>query len=356
MLFSRKKLLVGIDIGTHSIKVVRLKRRGRGYQLLNFGIMPLRPDTIVDGAIVENDLAVEALRSLLQMEKIKTKEVATTISGQSVIVKRIRVPQMTEKELVSSIQWEAEQHIPFEISDVNLDFQILPSLLGEDDRAGNQMDVLLVAAKKAKIDDYTRVLTEVGLTPVVVDIDVFALENEYEAVAGADEGVVALVDIGASTMNINVLKNGLSVFQRDITLGGNRYTAAIQKELNVSYDQAEGLKMGIGFSERHRQEHVLAILATVSDEIAEEIHRSFEFFRTTIADEAIDKMVISGGCARLQGLDRFLSNRLGLPVRVADPFGALYCNEKMFDSEYLRDMAPVAAVCVGLALRRVNDR
>jgi len=356
MFFSRKNLLTGIDIGTHSIKLVRLKQHGRGYQLLNFGIMPLRPESIVDGMIVESEVVVEALRNLVQMEKVKSKEVATAISGQAVIVKRIRVPQMSEKELAASIQLEAEQHIPFEISDVHLDFQILPPLLDDTERASNQMDVLLVAAKKAKIDDYSRVLTEAGLAPAVVDIDVFALENEYEAIYGAENGVIALVDIGATTMNINVLKNGLSVFQRDITIGGNRYTAALQKELGVNYEQAEGLKMGVGFSERHRQEHVLAIMATVSDEIAEEIHRSFEFFRTTIADEVIDKMVISGGCAKLKGFERFLSNRLGLPVSVANPFQSFYCNENMFDPDYLRDMAPVAAVCVGLALRRINDR
>jgi len=355
MFAMRRKLLVGIDIGTHSIKVVRLKQKGKGYQLLNFGMMPLRPETIADGNIADAEAVVEAVRNLMRMEKIKAKEVATAISGQSVIVKRIRVPQMTEKELSEAIQGEAEQHIPFEISDVNIDFQVLPAVRDEDERADNQMDVLLVAAKKAKIRDYTNLLIAAGLNPVVVDIDVFALENEYEVATAQEAGVVALVDIGATTMNINILKTGYTLFQRDIAIGGNRYTAAIQKELNVGYDQAEALKMGIGVADKRSQEEVLSIMASVSEEIGEEIQRSFEFFRTTAADEVIDQMVISGGCAKIKGLDRFLSNRLGLPVSVADPFQGLYYSEKFFDPEYLHEMAPVAAVSVGLALRRMHD-
>src|SRR5215467_6808736 len=350
MFAMRKKLLVGIDIGTHSIKIVRLKQKGKGYQLLNFGVMPLRPEAIVDGNISEAEAIVEAIRNLMRMEKIKSKEVATAVSGQSVIVKRIRVPQMTEKELTEAIQGEAEQHIPFEISDVNIDFQILPMVHEEDERADNQMDVLLVAAKKAKIRDYTNLLTNAGLNPVVVDIDVFALENEYEMTTADD------VDIGATTMNINVLKAGYTMFQRDIAIGGNRYTSTIQRELHVGYDQAEALKLGVGMTDKHHQEDILSIMAGVSEEISDEVQRSFEFFRTTAADEVIDRMVISGGCAKIKGLDRFLSNRLGLPVSVADPFRGLYYSDKFFDPEYLQDMAPVAAVSVGLALRRMHDR
>ena len=351
----RRKLLVGIDIGTHSIKVVRLKQKGKDYQLLNFGIMPLRPETIVDGNIADAEAIVEAVRNLMRMEKIKAKEVATAVSGQSVIVKRIRLPQMTEQELSEAIQGEAEQHIPFEITDVNLDFQILPAVQEDDERADNQMDVLLVAAKKDKIRDYTNLLTAAGLNPVVVDIDAFALENAYEVATGQKAGVVALVDIGATTMNINILKAGATLFQRDSAIGGNRYTATIQKELKVSYDQAEALKMGIGMADKRSQEVVLSVMAGVSKEIGEEMQRSFEFFRTTAADEAIDKMVISGGCAKIKGLDRFLSHRLGLPASVADPFRGLYYSAKVFDPEYLHAMAPVAAVSVGLALRRIHD-
>jgi type IV pilus assembly protein PilM len=355
MFFSRKQPLVGVDIGTHSIKLVQLKKAGRGYQLQHFGVMPLMPEAIVDGTITNAGVVVEALRNLVRMEKLTIKDVATVISGPSVIVKKIRVPQMTEKELSDNLQWEAEQHIPFEISEVNIDFQILPAMEFAGEKTGNQIDVLLVAAKKSKVDDYTSLITEAGLNPVVVDTDVFALENEYELNGDIEDNAVALVDIGASTMNINILKGSVTMFQRDIAIGGNRYTLGLQKEFNISYEQAEELKMGVGFTESRGKEQVLSVMAVVSEEISDEIQRSLEFFRSTTTEETIDKIVLSGGCAKIKGLDRFLSNRIGVPVDIANPFRRLRCSERMFDPEYLRDMAPLAAVGVGLALRRIYD-
>jgi type IV pilus assembly protein PilM len=356
MFFLRKQPLVGIDIGSHAIKLVQLKRMSKGYQLLHFGIMPLAPESIVDGVIVNAGAVVEALRNLVQMEKIKAKEVATAISGQSVIVKKIRVPQMTEKELAQNIQWEAEQHIPFEISDVNIDFQILKPSQSSDGNTDDQIDVLLVAARKAKVEEYISVLVEADLQPVVVDTNVFAIENEYEVNNEIEDNSIALVDIGASTMSINVLKGNVTLFQRDIAMGGHRYTSALQKEFGLKYEQAEALKMGVGFTENRGKEKVLSLMAVISEELSEELQRSLEFFRSTTSEEVIDKMVISGGCARIKGLDRFLSDRLGLPVQIANPFQNLQYSERVFDPEYLHDMAPLAAVGVGLALRRMNDR
>ncbi len=355
MLFSRKQPLVGIDIGAHTIKLVQLKKAGKGYQLLNFGVMPLVPESIVDGAIMNASAVVEAIRNLVHMEKIKTKEVATAISGQSVIVKKIRVPDMTDKELAENIQWEAEQHIPFELSDVNIDFQRLPPTGISGANADNQIDVLLVAARKSKVDDYINLLVESGLLPVVVDTDIFALENEFEVNNEIGDEIVALVDIGASTTNINILKGNITLFQRDIAIGGNKYTAAIRKELNVSYAQAESLKLGVGFDATIGKKDILPLMVTVSEEICEEIQRSLEFFRSTTSDAGIEKMVISGGCTRIKGFDQFLSNQLGLPVELSNPFRNVQYSEKTFDPEYLQTMAPVAAVGVGLALRRMND-
>jgi type IV pilus assembly protein PilM len=355
MLFSRRQPLVGIDIGTHSIKLVQLKRVGKSYQLQHFGIMPLMPETIVEGTIINAGAVIEAIRNLVRMENLKTKEVATVISGPSVIVKKIQVPQMTEKELAENIQWEAEQHIPFEISEVNIDFQILPQvdLIGE--KSDNQLDVILVAAKKSKVEDYTSLIIEAGLNPVVVDVDAFALENEYELNNDIEGSITALIDIGASTTNINILKGNVTIFQRDIAMGGNRYTAALQREFGVSYEQAEALKMGVGFAENRGKEQVLAVMAVVSEEMSDEVQRSLEFFRSTTAEEAVDKVMLSGGCAKIKGLDRFLNNRLGVAVEIANPFRRLRYSERVFDPEYLRDMAPLAAVGVGLALRRMSD-
>ncbi|MCZ6874602.1 MAG: type IV pilus assembly protein PilM [bacterium] len=354
-MFSRKRPLVGIDIGTHTVKLVQLKKVGKRYQLLHFGIMPLMPESIVDGTIMNASAVVEAIRNLVHMEKIKTKEVATAISGQSVIVKKIRVPEMTDKELAENIQWEAEQHIPFELSDVNIDFQRIPSAEMSETSSDNQVDVLLVAARKSKIEDYQNLLIESGLHPVVVDTDIFALGNEFEVNNEFEDEVVVLADIGASTTNINILKGGITLFQRDIAIGGNKYTAAIREKLSVGYEQAENLKKGAGFDTRIGKEDVLPLMAAVSEEICEEIQRSLEFFRSTTSDIAIEKMVISGGCALIKGLDQFLSSQLGLSVELADPFRNVQYSEKTFDPEYIQSMAPIAAVGVGLALRRTND-
>lgn len=356
-MLSRNKPLVAIDIGSHSIKLVQLKKVGKSYHLQNFGVMPLRPESIVDGTVMDAGAVVDGIRNLVRMEKTKIKDVVTAISGQSVIVKKINMPQMTEKELSESIMWEVEQHIPFEISEVNIDFQILPPPLDAPASTGNQMDVLLVAARKSKMDDYISLLNEAGLNPVIVDTDVFALENEYEInndEAGEDE-VVALVDIGASAMNINILKNGITLFQRDIATGGNRYTSVFQQEFGIDYEEAEALKMGANFTDERGSEQVLPLLVSVSEELCEELQRSLEFFRTTIAEGPITKMVLSGGCARIKGLEQLLSRRLGIPVEVANPFRNIHYNGKVFDPEYLQDMAPVAAVGVGLAMRRMDD-
>jgi type IV pilus assembly protein PilM len=372
MFWSRKQPLVGIDIGTHTIKLVQLKRVGGGYQLLNFGVMPLVAGAIVDGAIRQPDLVVEAIRNLVRAEEIRTTDVVTAVSGQSVIVKKIRMPkQMSRREIAENLQWEAEQHIPFEISDVNIDFQELPNVEGTrrsgifsgffgassgDNSVDEQTDVLLVAARKSKVEDYTGLLLEAGLHPVVVDTDVFAIENSYEVNYDGSDDVVALVDIGASTMNVNILKGNVTLFQRDIPIGGNRYTAAIEQEFRVRYEQAEGLKMGVGFTPEITREQVLMVMMGVSDAIGEEIQRSLEFFHSSIAEDDIDRMIMSGGCARIKGLDQFLSHRLEVPVEIADPFRNLRCSEKQFDPDYLRDMAPVAAVGVGLALREMDDQ
>lgn len=354
-MFARNKPLVAIDIGSHSIKLVQLKKAGKSYHLQNFGVMPLRPESIIDGTVMDVGSVVEGIRNLVRMEKIKVKDVVTAISGQSVIVKKIRMPEMTEKELAESIIWEAEQHIPFEISEVNIDFQIMPAAPAATP-PDNQMDVLLIAARKSKMEDYMSLLNEAGLNPVIVDSDVFALENGYE-INNEDEDsrIVALVDIGASAMHINILKDGVTLFQRDIATGGNHYTAAFQQEFNISYEQAEALKMGVGFTDECGAEQVLPLLVSVSEELRGELQRSLEFFRSTMVDEPIQKMVLSGGCARIKGLDQLLSRRLGLPVEVANPFRNIHYSGKLFDPEYLQEMAPVAAVGVGLATRRLDD-
>jgi type IV pilus assembly protein PilM len=247
---AKGKLAVGLDIGSGSIKLCQLKPGKKGnYQLISFGMVQLPPEAIVDGALMNSTAVVDGIQELFASQKIKHKEVATSVSGHSVIIKKINLPQMTPEELEESIQWEAEQYIPFDINDVNIDVQILNT---ESTQAG-QMDVLLVAAKKDMVNDYTEVIASAGLTPVVVDIDAFAVQNQFEINYEVPRSeTVVLVNIGASVTNINVLANGISTFTRDISIGGGQFTDAVQKALNVSYDEAEALKLGGGAQRQRR--------------------------------------------------------------------------------------------------------
>lgn len=348
---SRTKDLVGLDIGASSVKAVQLHRAGKGYELAHLGMAPLSPEAIVDGVIMDGGSVIAAIQQIYQEHGIKTKDVAVAVSGHSVIVKKIRMQQMKEEELAESIQWEAEQYIPFAIEDVNLDFQIL------EPRGGSpEMDVLLVAVKKDVINDYLTVISSAGLTGQVVDVDAFALENAYE-ISGEipRDQIVALVNLGATVMNINILQRGVTEFTRDSAIGGNRYTESIQKMLGLSFEQAERLKMGTAVEGRTLADAQPAI-DMVNTELAGEIRRSMDFFRSSSQSDTIHKVVLSGGGARLPGLLSFLGQNLEVPVDVVNPLRAIKTDPKKFDPEYLEFVGPQMGVAVGLALRQVGDK
>ena len=353
-LFGKVKGLVGVDIGSSAVKAVELKVGGKGgdeYQLLNIGLEPLPPEAIVDGAIMDSGAVIDAVQNLFQDNRIKTAEVSTGVSGNAVIVKKISLPQMSEEELAESIHWEAEQYIPFDIQDVSLDYEVV-----EGGAAGGNMDVLLVAVKKDKISEYTSAITQAGRNPTIVDVDVFALQNCYEINYVPDPGrVVALLNIGASIMNINVVKDGSSTFNRDIAVGGNQYTDAIQKDLNLSFEQAEALKRGEQVEETSA-ESLTPILQAVSENISTEIQRTFDFFRATSQEDRVDQIYLSGGAAKVHGLRDLLADRLDAPVELLNPFLNVRYSEKDFDPAFLDDIGPSAAIAVGLAVRRVGDR
>src|SRR5262245_12024519 len=231
----KSKSVVGLDIGSSAVKAVELKAVGKGYRVAGVAIEPVPADAIVDGAIMDGGAVSAAIRRVFERKAFKTKDVAASLSGNAVIVKKISLPVMTEAELSESIHWEAEQYIPFDIQDVNLDYQILDRGTGPESRGA--MEVLLVAAKKEKIADYTDVITQAGCKPVVVDVDAFALQNACEVNYDVNPNeVVVLVNAGASAVNINIVCNGQSLFTRDISLGGNAYTEAVQRELNLPFD------------------------------------------------------------------------------------------------------------------------
>jgi type IV pilus assembly protein PilM len=352
----KSKAIVGLDIGSSAVKAVELKAVGKKFKVSAFASEPIPPDSIVDGAIIDGTAVAEAIKRIFANKAFKTKDVAASLSGNAVIVKKINLPVMTPSELAESIYWEAEQYIPFDIQDVNLDYQIIDPGTGPDSKG--TMDVLLVAAKKEKIADYTGVISQAGRVPVVVDVDAFALQNAYEANYGLDaQAVVVLLNAGASAININILSGEQSLFTRDISLGGNAYTEAVQKELDLPFESAEQLKKGIpvgGMS----FEHVQPVLHAMTDNVLLEVQKTFDFFKATAASDRIDKIVLSGGASKVDGFAEALAERFGAPVEPFDPFRAIAFEPKKLgvaDAD-VEGLMPTAAVAVGLALRRVGDR
>lgn len=340
----KSKPVVGLDIGSSSIKAVELRGSKHGHELVSFGVEPLAQDTVVDGAIMDAPLVAAGIGNIFDQNRIKTKNVATSVSGHSVIVKRVALPQMTEEELYDRIQTEATQHIPFDIADVNLDYQLLESV-------DTQMDVLLVAVKKDKILNHTNVLAQAGKTPTVVDIDAFALQNCFEINYDPDPGqTVALLNVGASVMNINIVRGGVPLFTRDVSVGGNQYTDALQKELDLSFEDAERLKKGesiAGVAEEQRG----TILRSVSDILILEIQKTFDFFRATASGENIQRIFVAGGTARVPGLMDFLRDEFTMPVEELYPFRKIVINPGRHNEDQIRELAPRLAIAVGLALR-----
>jgi type IV pilus assembly protein PilM len=340
----KAKELVGLDIGSNSIKAVELKRSKQGFELVNFGVKPLAPDTVVDGAIMDAPAVADAIMKVFDEKKIKTRNVATSVSGHSVIVKRISLPAMTEEELYNRIKDEASQHIPFDIADVNLSYQLLEAM-------DTQMDVLLVAVKKDKILNHTNVLAQAGKTPTVVDIDAFALQNCFEINYEPDPGqTIALLNVGASVMSINIVRAGIPLFTRDVSVGGNQYTDALQKELDLSFDDAERLKQG-GSVTGVSEEQKASILRSVSDILILEIQKTFDFFRATASGENIQRICLAGGTARVPGLVDLLREEFAMPVEEMYPFRRIVINPGRHSEDEIRELAPRLAIAVGLALR-----
>ena len=351
---SKSKAIVGLDIGSSAIKAVELHTSSKGFEVAHMGMASVPPEAIVQGAFLNSGAIVDAIREALSNAGVKAKDVCAAVSGHSVIVKKISLPAMTAEELEESIRWEAEQYIPFDVNEVNLDFQILRSGSGE-----GQMDVLLVAAKKDLVDDYVHVLGEAGLNPVVIDVAAFAVANAFEANYAADPGtVVALINVGAQTVNINIVHDGYPAFTRDISTGGNQYTEEIQKALSIGFDEAERIKLGNASPEDSQEvvpQEVDQAMRAVTEQVLGEITRSLDFFTATSAESRIGRILISGGSARVPDFAKAFQDRTNVPVQVLNPFARMLPS-KRFDEAYLREMAPFMTVGVGLGLRRRDDR
>ena len=353
MFFRRSKGLVGLDIGSSAVKAIELRPAGKGYKVGAIGVETVPPDSIVDGAIIDSAAVADAIRRLFTNKQFKARGIAASLSGNSVIVKKITLPVMSDQELSESIYWEAEQYIPFDIQDVNLDYEVLDPGTGPESQGA--MEVLLVAAKKDKIADYTGVIAQAGRTPVVVDVDAFAMQNAYEANYGFETmSVVVLLNAGASAININILVGGQSVFTRDVSMGGNAFTEAIQKELNLPFEAAEEVKKGHSV-EGVTYDDARPVMRAMTDNVLLEVEKTFDFFKATAASDHIDRIVLSGGASRVEGFVEALRERFETQVEQFDPF-----RQVAFDAKKLgvvpEEMAPLSAVALGLALRRAGDR
>jgi type IV pilus assembly protein PilM len=344
---NRARQVVGLDIGSSKIKAVELRplRKG-GFELLSLGIEELSPDCIVDGVIISKLPVSDAINQIFAQQNIRNRRIATSISGHSVIVKKISLPMQNDADLAESIRWEAEQYIPFEIADVNLDYQVL----GEGATQGS-LDVLLVAVKKEKITDHTSVITMAGRAPAIVDVDAFALQNAYEInYKPTAQTTAALLNIGANIMTINIVSGTDFLFTRDVSVGGHQYSDFIQKEFNISFQQAEALKRGETV-EGIDPADALHVIESVTEIICLEIQKTFDFFKSTTTVNHIDKMLVSGGVAHTPGLIETLSRKFAIPAEVFDSFKSVKFNPKRFSPGIIAARSPDFAIAVGLATR-----
>jgi type IV pilus assembly protein PilM len=355
---SKTKSLVGLDIGSSSVKVCELQQAGKGgsirYRLQKLGFVQLPSDAIVDGDIMDSNAVASAIRQVLAEQKIKAKDVAISVSGQQVMVKKVTFPLMSQAELAESVRWEAESFFP---AGQGLDSYALDYYLIEERAEEGNMDVVLVACRKDKLESYVSCVAQAGCTPRVVDVDVFALQNAYElhAMGGGRDEVVALLNLGATFTNLTMMVGGKSVFWRDMTWGSGRYTEKLMEDWGLGREAAEALKRGETADGRNPEE-VQPSINAVSDAFADELSRTLDFFKSSFKVDRLDRVLLAGGGSRVHGLLEVLGDRLRVSVDSFDPFQLVEIDGRTEDPAIIREIGSAAAVVVGLALRQVGDR
>jgi type IV pilus assembly protein PilM len=351
MIFGKKTHLIGLDIGSRTIKIAEVVDKKTTQIFKNFHTINIEPGLIEEGTVKDPETVSKYIRELYAKAKLREKNVAISIGGYSVIVKKINVQNMTEDELQETIHFEAEQYIPFDISDVNLDFQIL----GESEHNPNQMSVLLVAAKKEMINEYINLVQMTGLNLCLIDVDAFALQNIFEFSYNPGDENIALIDIGASKTSLNILKDNSSVFMRDVSLGCGQITEKIASLVECSLAEAEEIKHG-GQSEIISPEDLHSIISSAVTSWCTEIKRALDFFYSTFPEDQITKIILSGGGANIKEFRQLLAVETATDVEIINPFQNFSINSERFDSSYLEQIAPQAAICMGLAIRKIGDK
>ena len=350
MLFGKKDHLVGLDIGSRTIKIAEIAETKKGHSLKKIGMTDISPGLIEDGAINDPEAVAEAIRQLFKTFGVREQNVALSIGGYSVIVKKINVQTMDEEQLQETIHFEAEQYIPFDIADVNLDFQIL----GPNENNPNQMNVFLVAAKKEMVNDYINLVNLANLNPCIIDVEAFALQNIFEANYDAKNENVAIIDIGASKTSLNILKGNNSVFMRDVSLGCGQINQKIISLIDCSFEESEEVKLGED-NEKVSEEDLKEIVTGVVGDWCTEIRRALDFFYSTYPDDQSKRIILSGGGGNISDFRQMLAVEASAEVETINPFVNFAIDEKL-DSSYIEKIGPQSAICMGLAMRRVDDK
>jgi type IV pilus assembly protein PilM len=343
-LFGRNATTVGLDIGSGLIKLVAISHASGGPVLTKVAFTSVVNDAIVEGEIMDPAIVAEAIKGLMASSGIKTKKVVVAVGGRDVIIKKIAMDRMKETEAREVIRWEAEQHVPFDMDNVELDFQIL-----DPEAEGLQMTVLLVAAKRELVEHKLALLSDIGLEAGVIDVDAFALHNAFEVnYPEAMRGVVGLVNIGHETTNINILDDGVPVLTRDIPIGTRRFKEDLQRERGLSADEAEAVLRGTDAA----NEALDPLLESRGEELAVGIERAAAFLQSASRSaNGIGRIFTTGGGARIPRLNKVLSDRLRIPVQLANPIEKLQVADGVFDRFPVDEVAPLLMLPIGLALR-----
>jgi type IV pilus assembly protein PilM len=340
-LFGRPKVSAGLDIGSGFIKLVVIDHSKPEPEIVQVATSPLVPDAIVEGEVMDPVLVAETVRAVVESAGLKKADIVAAVGGHDVIVKPIPMDRMSEPDAREVIRWEAEQHVPFDMENVQLDFQIL-----DPHGTGPQMRVLLVAAKRELIENRLSLLADAGLNPAVIDVDAFALHNAFEQnYPDAKRGLIALVNIGHETTNVNLIEHGVPILVRDIPFGSRRLREALQRERGFTADQAENTLQGKGADD------IRSLLDERVDELAVGVERAAAFIVAQSGGEGIGRVFLSGGGAAIPGMVGALGQRLGVRTEVANPLQRVAVKPEVMQAVPIDEFGPMLMLPVGLALR-----
>ncbi len=350
MLFGKKQSLIGLDIGSHTVKVAELETHPKhGHKLVNWGISAPLAEAIVDGEIMDRQLVIDAISNLLESRGIATRNVVAAVSGRAVIVKKITMNKLSADDAQQAVYWEAEQHVPYDINDVSLDFEIL----GPAPNDPKQMQVLLVAAKKDMVMSFSDLMREAGLNPLVVDVDSFATQNALEANYDfAPDEVVACLNIGSEITNINITQAGVPYFTKDLQMGGSTFTDAVQRKFSLSQSEAAAAVRG----ESGASVEMAPVIEQACEGLATALERAQAYLRTAGEAGPISRIMLCGGSSMTPGVPEFLNRRFGVPAEIADPLSRIAYDPALFAGQDVKRVAPLLTVGIGLALRRLGDK